>query len=66
MKALLRTRRRSDEDLERHREARALRKKAKRLRAMAHDVGDKHAVKQMSRALDVKASELTRAKRGEE
>jgi hypothetical protein len=50
-------------DLERHREARALRKKAKRLRALAQDVGEKRAVKQMSRDLDAKASDLTRSNR---
>jgi len=52
-------------DLERHHEIRALRKKAKRLRALAPDVGEKRAVKEMSRELDTKASELARGKRDE-
>jgi len=62
MKTLLNARRKPQDGLERHREVRALRKRAKRLRAMARDVGDKHTLKQMSRALDAEASELTRKK----
>jgi hypothetical protein len=50
------------DDLERHREVCALRKKAKRLRAIARDVGDKHTVKQKGREMDAKATELTRKK----
>jgi hypothetical protein len=68
MKTRLTTRRRAiaEDALERHREVRALRKKAKRLRALAQDVGERHAVKRLSRKLDAKAVKLTRATTDEE
>jgi hypothetical protein len=47
-------------DIERNKDVRALRKKAKRLRALAKDTGDKHAVKKLSRQFDAKASEIAR------
>lgn len=43
---------------ERAKDARALRKKSKRLREVADDLGDKHAVKKIRRAYEAQADEI--------
>ncbi len=45
-------------DEKRTTEARALRKKAKRLRILAQDVGDAHRVRKMSRDFDAAAAAI--------
>jgi len=49
---------------ERLRDVRALRKKAKRLRLLAKDVGDNHTVRELSRQFDAEAAKIEHKHRG--